>query len=67
MRLILTGLAWLIAVAVLAPICFFGAIILAGPHSSMLPSVIQPAVLLFFWIVFLAGPVLFARWVWRRP
>ena len=66
MRLILTALAWLVSAAVLAPLCFFGAIILAGPHSSMLPSVIQPAVLLSFWIVFLAAPIVAARLVWRR-
>ena len=66
MRLILTALAWIVSAAVLAPICFFGAIILAGPHSSMLPSVIQPAVLLLFWIVFLAVPIVAARLVWRR-
>lgn len=66
MRLILTALAWIVSAGVLAPICFFGAIILAGPHSSMLPSIIQPAVLLFFWIVFLAAPIVVARFVWRR-
>ena len=66
MRLILTALAWIVSAAVLAPICFFGAIILAGPHSSMLPSVIQPAVLVFFWIVLLAAPIMAARFVWRR-
>ena len=62
----LTALAWIASVAVLAPICFFAAIVLAGPHSSVLPSIIQPGVLALCWIVFLAGPVLIARWVWRR-
>jgi molybdate transport system substrate-binding protein len=66
MRLILTALAWLVSAAVLAPICFFGAIILAGPHSSMLPSLMQPVVLLYFWVVFLAGPIVLARFAWRR-
>ena len=63
---LLTALAWFVSAAVLAPICLFGAIIFAGPHSSMLPSIIQPAVLLFFWIVFLAAPIVAARFVWRR-
>jgi molybdate transport system substrate-binding protein len=66
MRLMLTGLAWIVSAAVLAPVCFFGAIILAGPHSSMLPSFMQPAVLVLFWIVFLAAPIMAARVVWRR-
>lgn len=62
----LTAIAWLVTTAILAPVCFFGTLILAGPHSSMLPSLIQPAVLLLGWVVFLAGPVLIARLVWRR-
>jgi hypothetical protein len=59
-------LAWLMAVAVLGPVMFVVAIVLAGPHSSMLPSAIQPAVLVIGWVVFLAGPVFIARSVWRR-
>jgi molybdate transport system substrate-binding protein len=66
MRLILTALAWLVSAAVLAPVCLFAAIILAGPHSSVLPSIIQPGVLVLCWIAFVAGPVVVARSVWRR-
>ena len=66
MRLVLTALAAVAAAAVLAPVCFFGAIILAGAHSSMLPTVVQPAVLLFFWVILFAGPIVIARFVWRR-
>lgn len=62
----LTALAWVVAAALVAPVCFFGAIILAGPHSSMLPSLIQPAVLLSFWVIFFAAPIALARFVWRR-
>lgn len=65
MRWVLVILAWLGAVAVLGPVIFFVVILLAGPHSSMLPSAIQSLVLITGWVVFLAGPVLVARSVWR--
>ena len=66
MRALLTGIAWLVSTAILAPVCFYAVIVLAGPHSSMLPSMIQPAVMLLGWIVFLVVPVFVARAVWRR-
>ncbi len=56
MRWVLVILAWLVAVAVLGPVIFFVVIVLAGPHSSMLPSAIQPAVLVIGWVVFLRAP-----------
>jgi hypothetical protein len=66
MRVLLTVITWLVATAILVPLCFFAAIVLAGPHSSVLPSVIQPAVPLLAWVVVLAGPILIARVVWRH-
>ena len=66
MRWLLTLLAWLVSTIVLAPVCFVVVIVLAGPHSSMLPSWIQPAVLILGWLVLLVGPLLVARAVWRR-
>ena len=66
MRWVLVILAWLVAVAVLGPVILWVVIVLAGPHSSMLPSAIQPAVLVIGWVVFFAGPVFVARSVWRR-
>lgn len=66
MRWFVAILAWLLSVAVLGPVMFFVAIVLAGPHSSMLPSFLQSVVLLFGWAVFLAAPVWVARGVWRR-
>ena len=65
-RIVLTAIAWLVTAAVLAPLCFFSVILLAGPHSSMLPSLIQPAVLALGWLIFLVGPLLAARAAWRR-
>ena len=66
MRWLLTLLTWVITVAVLAPVCFIVTMVLAGPHSSILPSSLQPLVLALGWIVFLVCPVLAARAVWRR-
>lgn len=45
---------------------FVIAIVLAGPHSSMLPSPAQPVVLLIAWAVFLVGPLIVAGSMWRR-
>jgi len=66
MRVLLTVIAWLVSTAILAPICFFAAMLLAGPHSSMLPSIIQPAVVAIGWLVLLGVPIWAAATVWRR-
>jgi len=66
MRWTIAVAVWIVAAAVLAPVCFFAVLILAGPHSSMLPAVVQPAVLIAGWLVFLVTPVLLARAAWRR-
>lgn len=66
MRLILTLLAGLASLAILAPVCFLLAVLLAGPHSSMLPSVLQPPVWFLGWATWLVVPVFVARAVWRR-
>ena len=62
----LTLLAWLLAAVVLAPACFFMTMLVAGPHSSLLPSFLQPIALLLGWLLFLVGPVWVARVVWVR-
>ena len=59
-------IAWTAAALVLAPICFFLAVLLAGPHSSMLPSFLQPAVVVLAWLTLLIAPLWVARRVWRR-
>lgn len=66
MRWTLAVVVWIVAAAVLAPVCLFAVLILAGPHSSVLPSMVQPAVLIAGWLVFLVTPVLLARAVWQR-
>ena len=65
-RVIVTGIVWAATTAVLAPICFFGTILLAGPHSDILPSILQPAVVLLALALLLAVPLWLARRVWIR-
>jgi hypothetical protein len=65
-RWLLTLTAWILSTAVLAPAVFFVVLILAGPHSAMLPGAIQPAVLFLGWATLLIGPAWIARKVWIR-
>jgi hypothetical protein len=57
---------WVVSAAILAPVCFFATMLLAGPHSSILPGFLQPVVLLLGWIAFLVAPIRIARAAWRR-
>lgn len=66
MRALLTAAAFLVSIAVLAPVLFFVAIVLAGPHSSMLPSSVQPLVVIAASMTLLVAPIAIARAVWRR-
>ena len=59
-------LAWLGSLAVLAPVCSLGAFLLAGPHSSLLPSFLQGPAWLLAWIILLVVPALVGRAAWRR-
>jgi hypothetical protein len=65
-RAFVAVIVWAATTAVLAPICFFGTILLAGPHSDLLPSILQPAVLLLALALFLVAPLWIARRVWKR-
>jgi hypothetical protein len=64
MRWLLAFVTWLMSAAVLGPLLFFSVWVLAGPHSSLLPSRIQPAVLVLGWLAFLVVPLWAARRVW---
>ena len=66
MRVLLTAIAFVGSFGLLAPVLFFVAIVLAGPHSSMLPSRVQPVIVVAAWITLLVTPVMIARAVWRR-
>lgn len=57
---------WVVSAAALAPVCFFATMLLAGPHSSILPGLLQPVVLLLGWLAFLVVPLWIARAAARR-
>jgi hypothetical protein len=65
-RAFIAVIVWAATAAALAPVCFFATILLAGPHSDLLPSVLQPPVLLLGLAVFLLVPLAAARMAWRR-
>jgi hypothetical protein len=66
LRLVAVVATWLLATAVLAPICFFVGLILAGPHAGLLPWVLEVPVVILCYAVLLAVPVWIASKVWRR-
>jgi hypothetical protein len=66
LRWTLTLLTWVVATAVLAPVCFFAVWILAGPHSDLLSDFMGGPTLILGWLTFVGAPIWFARVVWRR-
>lgn len=65
MRLLLTALAYILALAVVALISFFAVIVLAGPHAGLLPPPLEVVVLIAGWLTVLVLPLLAARALWR--
>ena len=65
-RVLIAFIAWTAAFAVLSPVCFFVVVLLAGPHSSMLPSAVQPAIWALGWLALLVLPIVVARRAWLR-
>ena len=66
MRIVLTLLVYVVALAFIGAICFVVVMFLAGPHAGLLPAPMESAVLILGWILVLVFPVLVARRVWRR-
>ena len=66
MRWLIAVVVWALATVLLAPVCFFATMFLAGPHSSMLPSFAQSLVVIVGWLILLVTPVWIARSAWRR-
>jgi hypothetical protein len=61
-----TALAWIAATLLLLPVCAFAALMLAGPHSDLLPHFLQPPAFIVCIVVLLGVPAWIARAVWRR-
>jgi hypothetical protein len=66
MRYVLTIAAFVATLLVVAAATIFAVLVLAGPHSDMLPMPLQVIVYLVAWVAVLALPVLAARAAWRR-
>ena len=66
LRIILSLIAYLVALATVAVIAFFAVIFLAGPHAGLLPGWLEAVVLGLGWLAVLLLPVLAALAVWRR-
>ena len=65
-RWLLTVGTWLGTTLVLLPVCGFTALVLAGPHSDLLPSLLQVPAFLVCVAVLLGVPAWLARVMWRR-
>lgn len=66
LRIVLSLIAYVVALAAVAVIAFFPVIFLAGPHAGLLPGWLEAVVLGLGWLAVLLLPVLAARAVWRR-
>lgn len=65
-KFIATAVVYIILLAVVAVLSFFTVLVLVGPHAGILPSWLEPVVLVIGWLAVLVLPVLVARLVWRR-
>lgn len=66
MRVLLSLVAYIITVILVAGISFVVVIVLAGPHAGLLPHWLEAAVLGLGWLAVLVIPFLVARKIWRR-
>ncbi|MDP3857026.1 MAG: hypothetical protein Q8Q73_04595 [Stagnimonas sp.] len=57
---------YLVSLALVAVAAFFVVIVLAGPHSDLLPGWLSAVVLALGWLAVFVLPALLARLAWRR-
>jgi tryptophan-rich sensory protein len=65
-RILVTAIAYLLSVVVVAALSFVIVLVLAGPHAGLLPSWLEPVILGLGWLAVFMLPVLVARRVWRH-
>lgn len=58
--------AYVASLLIVAPTAFLAVMLVAGPHSGLLPDWAEGAVLALGWLAVLIVPLLIARAVWRR-
>jgi hypothetical protein len=66
MKIIATAIAYLLSLAVIAALTIFIVLVIAGPHSGLLPHWLEPVILGLGWLLILVVPALVARKVWQR-
>ena len=66
MKILATILTYLLSLAVIACLAFVVVIVLAGPHSGLLPDWLESTVAVAGLLSVLIFPVLLAHKVWRR-
>ena len=66
MRLLITAIAYLVSLVVVAAIAFFAVLFLAGPHGGVRPGYLEPVVLLLGWLAVLGLPAFAAFRVWKK-
>lgn len=65
-RVVLSAVAYIGALALVAALTFIVVIFLAGPHAGLLPHWLEIVVFAAAWLIVLVLPALAARWEWRR-
>lgn len=66
MRIVWTLVAYVVALGLIAAVAVVAILVLAGPHSDLLPAPLQSVVVGLGWLSVLALPIVVARRVWRR-
>ena len=64
-RLVLTCLAYFVALGLTGWLAFIGVLWLAGPHGGVLPQSMHTTTLVVGWVLVLVVPILIARCTWR--
>ena len=58
---IISVAVFVLSFAVMAFVGFYGAIFLVGPHSDVLPEILQVPIGLLLWLLIIGIPLLIAR------
>lgn len=65
-RILLTCVAYLISLLLVSAISFLVVIIIAGPHSGILPAWLEKVVLFSGWVAVIVIPIMAAFKVWSK-
>jgi hypothetical protein len=65
-RILVSFVAYVVTLVLIAGVSFVVVIVLAGPHAGLLPHWLEVVVFCIGWAAIFVVPVLAARKVWRR-